>query len=71
MLGWVSTREPSDRLDFHYLSERLARVIELCSPIRGLRKTLTREGIEPATFGLDHRCSPTEQQDQTGVGRGY
>ena len=24
---------------------------------QGQRKTLTRVGIEPTTFGLDHRCS--------------
>ena len=26
-------------------------------PTQGQRKTLTRVGIEPTTFGLDHRCS--------------
>ena len=26
-------------------------------PTQGQRKTLTRVGIEPATFGLDDRCS--------------
>ena len=26
-------------------------------PTDGQRKTLTRAGIEPTTFGLDHRCS--------------
>ena len=26
-------------------------------PTQGQRKTLTRVGIEPPTFGLDHRCS--------------
>ena len=26
-------------------------------PTKGQRKTLTRVGIEPTTFGLDHRCS--------------
>ena len=26
-------------------------------PTQGHRKTLTRVGIEPKTFGLDHRCS--------------
>ena len=26
-------------------------------PIQGQRKTLTRVGFEPTTFGLDHHCS--------------
>ena len=26
-------------------------------PTQGQRKTLTRVGIEPTKFGLDHRCS--------------
>ena len=26
-------------------------------PTQGQRKTLTRAGIEPTTFGVDHRCS--------------
>ena len=26
-------------------------------PTQGQRKTLTRVGIEPTTFGFDHRCS--------------
>ena len=25
-------------------------------PTQGQRKTLTRVGIEPTTFGFDHRC---------------
>ena len=27
-------------------------------PTQGQRKTLTRVGFVPKTFGLDHRCSP-------------
>ena len=27
-------------------------------PTQGQRKTLTRVGIEPMTFRLDHHCSP-------------
>ena len=34
-------------------------------PTQGQRKTLTRVGIEPTTFGFDHRCSPTELQGHT------
>ena len=36
-------------------------------PTQGQRKTLTRVGIEPTTFGLD---LPTELQRQTGAGLG-
>ena len=39
-------------------------------PTQGQRKTLTRVGIEPTTFGLDLRALPTELQGQTGAGRG-
>ena len=39
-------------------------------PTQGQRKTLTRVGIEPTTFGLDGRSDgtalPTELQGQTG-----
>ena len=39
-------------------------------PTQGQRKTLIRVGIEPTTFGLDLRRSPTELQGQTEAGRG-
>ena len=41
-------------------------------PTQGLRKTLTRVGIEPTIFGLDHRAAalPTELQGQTEADRG-
>ena len=29
----------------------------IAGPTQGQRKTLTRVGIEPTTFGFDHRCS--------------
>ena len=35
-------------------------------PTQGQRKTLTRVGFEPTTFGLDHRYKA-----RTGAGRGY
>ena len=38
-------------------------------PTQGQRKTLTRVGIEPTTFGFDHRCS-TDWSGQTGADRG-
>ena len=39
-------------------------------PTQGQRKTLTRVGIEPTTFGLDLRRLSTELQGQMGAGRG-
>ena len=33
---------------------------------QGQRKTLTRVGIEPMTFGFDHRCSPDSATDGSG-----
>ena len=38
-------------------------------PTQGQRKTRTRVGIEPTSFGLDHRALPTELQGPTGAGR--
>ena len=32
-------------------------------PTQGQRTTLTRVGIEPTTFGLDHRCSTVGTED--------
>ena len=37
-------------------------------PTKGQRKTMTRVGIEPTTFALDHRCSAERLQGQTGAG---
>ena len=35
-------------------------------PTRGQRKTLTRVGIEPMTFGLDHRGSTNRATKSDG-----
>ena len=37
-------------------------------PTQGKRKTLIRVGIEPTTFGLDHRCS-TERATRSDSSR--
>ena len=34
--------------------------------LQGERKTLTRVGFEPTTYGVDHRFSPIEAQGQNG-----
>ena len=36
-------------------------------PTQGQRKTLTRVGIEPTTFGLDHRCSKVRGEQAVGT----
>ena len=37
-------------------------------PTQGQRKTLTRVGIEPTTFELDHRCSTDRATREQAVG---
>ena len=37
-------------------------------PTQGQRKTLTRVGIEPTTFGLDHLCSTDKVRREQAVG---
>ena len=37
-------------------------------PTQGQRETLTRVGIEPTTFGLDHRCSTDKVRREQAVG---